>query len=118
MKTRNLLIFILFSILVAFFFSFFNKDNSKTTQKVVSKNNNKNFNLLHIIKRKNVDNRIYTQGLFFSDDGNFLYQSGGLYSKSSLTKLKFPSLEQVSEYPSQRIFLVKELLFVIIKYIK
>lgn len=100
MKTRDLLILIVFSILIAFIFAIINKDSSnvKTSQKVVSNDNDKNYKLLHIIKRKEGDSRIYTQGLFFSDDGKYLYQSGGLYEKSSITKVKFPSLAKVSEY--------------------
>ena len=97
MKTHYLLILLIFSVLIAFIFAIINKD-TETKQKVVSSENDKNYKLLHIIKRKDVDDRIYTQGLFLSDDGKFLYQSGGLYEKSSLTKMKFPSLEIVEEY--------------------
>lgn len=40
---------------------------------------------------------VYTQGLILSDDGKHLYESGGLYNKSSLKKLSYPSLAIESE---------------------
>src|SRR5690242_13332521 len=37
----------------------------------------------------------YTQGVFYSDDGNSLYESGGLYGESVLVKMDYPSLKIV-----------------------
>lgn len=39
----------------------------------------------------------YTQGLFFSEDSKYLYESGGLYSKSTLVKFEYPSFQKVKE---------------------
>ena len=54
------------------------------------------YEILNIYKRNN-DSDIYTQGLFFSKDHEYLFESGGLYKKSSILKLKYPSLIKVSE---------------------
>jgi len=41
----------------------------------------------------NRPNPVYTQGLFFDNSGDHIYESGGLYEKSTIKKLKYPSLE-------------------------
>lgn len=41
----------------------------------------------------------YTQGIFFSDDGKSLYESGGLYGQSVLVKMDYPSLNVVQKVP-------------------
>lgn len=48
------------------------------------------YDILNIIKRPIT---VYTQGLFFDHIGKHLYESGGLYGKSTIKKLKYPSLE-------------------------
>lgn len=49
------------------------------------------YEIINIYKRKNPT--VYTQGLYYKD--GFLYESGGLYGKSTLTKMKWPSQEIV-----------------------
>jgi glutamine cyclotransferase len=52
------------------------------------------YEVLKIIKR---DSIYYTQGLFFSEDGNFLYESGGKYGSSILSKMEYPGLKTVKK---------------------
>jgi glutamine cyclotransferase len=54
------------------------------------------FKLLNIYNRKN-DSKTYTQGLFFSEDKKSIFESGGLYKKSSIKKLEYPSLKLIKE---------------------
>ena len=58
--------------------------------------NSSEYQILNIYYRKN-DNKIYTQGLFFSDDKKSIYESGGLYGESRIIQLKYPSLEIIKE---------------------
>ena len=58
--------------------------------------NSLEYKVLNIYNREN-DNTIYTQGLFFSDDKNSIYESGGLYGESRIIQLKYPSLEIIKE---------------------
>ena len=58
--------------------------------------NSLEYKVLNIYNREN-DNKIYTQGLFFSDDKNSIYESGGLYGESRIIQLKYPSLEIIKE---------------------
>jgi glutamine cyclotransferase len=58
--------------------------------------NSSEYKILNIYYRKN-DNKIYTQGLFFSDDKKSIYESGGLYGESRIIQLKYPSLEIIKE---------------------
>jgi glutamine cyclotransferase len=48
------------------------------------------------IKRSKV---IYTQGIFFTDNGRTLIESGGLYGESSAVKMEYPSLRIVKNVP-------------------
>lgn len=49
------------------------------------------------IKKIRVKEKRYTQGLFLSDDSKYLYESGGLYAKSTIVKFEYPSLKKVNE---------------------
>lgn len=51
--------------------------------------NTSGYTVISIIKKKTP---VYTQGLLFSDNGQYLYESGGLYGESSLKKMYFPAL--------------------------
>ena len=46
-----------------------------------------NYKVINIFQRKNPT--VYTQGLFYYN--NTIYESGGLYSKSTLTRMEWPS---------------------------
>ena len=70
------------------------KENENLTENFP--NSKEDYKILNIFKRNN-DSDIYTQGLFFSKDHEYLFESGGLYNKSSIIKLKYPSLIKVSE---------------------
>jgi glutaminyl-peptide cyclotransferase len=50
------------------------------------------YTLLGSIRR---NRRLYTQGMFFSDDGKNLIESTGLYGKSALAALTWPTLNLV-----------------------
>jgi glutamine cyclotransferase len=52
------------------------------------------YDVIKIIKRPKT---YYTQGLFFADNGNTLYESGGLYGQSVLVKMEYPSLKQLNK---------------------
>lgn len=56
------------------------------------------YSLLSVLKRKT---KIYTQGIFFRNNSpsgsQQLIESGGLYSKSTLTIMKYPSQEVISQ---------------------
>jgi len=47
--------------------------------------------LQNILKKDG--NVFYTQGLFIENNGNSLYESGGLYGESVLVKMDYPSLK-------------------------
>ncbi len=81
----------IFIILLLFLIS---KENENLTENFP--NSKEDYKILNIFKRNN-DSDIYTQGLFFSKDHEYLFESGGLYNKSSIIKLKYPSLIKVSE---------------------
>ena len=70
------------------------KENENLTENFP--NSKEDYKILNIFKRNN-DSDIYTQGLFFSKDHEYIFESGGLYNKSSIIKLKYPSLIKVSE---------------------
>lgn len=53
---------------------------------------NLNYKVNKIFRRHR---KLYTQGLFFEDDGNSFYESGGLYGVSSLNQYSFPNLELI-----------------------
>ncbi len=48
------------------------------------------------IRRSNV---IYTQGIFFTDNGTTLIESGGLYGESSAVKMEYPSQKVLKNIP-------------------
>ena len=75
-----------FIILFNFIYCFKNKIFTS-----ISNKNQNDFEIINILPRK-YDNNIYTQGLFFSKNNKYLYESGGLYNESSLIKLNYPSL--------------------------
>lgn len=49
-----------------------------------------NYNVLKISEHRST---VYTQGLILTKDGKHLYESGGLYYKSTISKLSYPSLQ-------------------------
>jgi len=63
----------------------------KTYFTSISNNNQSDYKLINILSRK-YDNNIFTQGIFFSSDLKFLYESGGKYKNSSILKLNYPDL--------------------------
>ena len=84
----------MFIIIILLFLFLISKENENLTE--IFPNSKEDYEILNIFKRNN-DSDIYTQGLFFSKDHEYLFESGGLYNKSSIIKLKYPSLIKVSE---------------------
>lgn len=50
------------------------------------------YKVTKILKRNKV---LYTQGLFFENDGQSFYESGGLYGESSLNQFSYPELTEI-----------------------
>lgn len=85
----TLFIILLFTILLTD--KEFVNSNSLLTKSLIQ--GTENYKILNILKRVE---SLYTQGIFFEDDGKSFYESGGLYRKSSINQFKYPSLELVS----------------------
>jgi glutamine cyclotransferase len=70
------------------------KEKSKKTQ--LSKNslipNTIGYSVTKILKRNKA---LYTQGLFFEDNGKSFYESGGLYNESTINHYSYPSLAEI-----------------------
>lgn len=68
----------------------------KDKVQLMNKLSGTNFKITEIIEKKKP---VYTQGLIYVDniDNPILYESGGLYRESTLTKMKYPSLEVISK---------------------
>lgn len=65
-------------------FYYYNEDISLVNSKLP---NTLNYKVVNIMKRKNPT--VYTQGLLYNNKS--IYESGGLYGKSTLTKMEWPS---------------------------
>lgn len=52
----------------------------------------KEYKITNIFPRKSL---LYTQGLFFEENGDTFYESGGKYKQSTLNKFKYPSMELI-----------------------
>ncbi len=85
-KIFSPLIFLI--LLLIFSFSKGLKNTEKSSFDTIS--GTVGYDVVKIINRNFI---AYTQGLFFDTTGNYLYESGGLYSSSAIRKLKYPSLE-------------------------
>ena len=88
MKT-SLLLFIIFSHFIVFTVPIPANDQQLLAP------NQPNYHINNIIKR---NNKIYTQGLLLTSDAQYLFESGGLYQESTMTKMKFPSFEVVAHH--------------------
>ena len=66
------------------FSNYFNEDIFLINSKLPNTNN---YKVVNIFKRKNPT--VYTQGLYYHN--KTIYESGGLYKKSTLTKMEWPS---------------------------
>ena len=101
LSKSELIISILICILLAIIIklNFFNNDNKETnihkpsyiketpTNEERKIQNTKKYNVINIFPRKNPT--VYTQGLIYYN--NSLFESGGLYQKSTLTHMECPS---------------------------
>jgi glutamine cyclotransferase len=47
------------------------------------------------VYKKTITSNLYTQGMFFSPSGNYLFESSGLYGKSKLVLNSFPELNLI-----------------------
>ena len=99
----SLIICILLAIIIKLNFFNTNVNNNKNTiiKEEIAKLDNQpkpsllnsklentiNYKVINIFQRKNPT--VYTQGLFYYN--NTIYESGGLYSKSTLTRMEWPS---------------------------
>jgi glutaminyl-peptide cyclotransferase len=99
----SLIICILLAIIIKLNFFNTNVNNNKNTiiKEEITKLDNQpkpsllnsklentiNYKVINIFQRKNPT--VYTQGLFYYN--NTIYESGGLYSKSTLTRMEWPS---------------------------
>ena len=89
---------------------------SKDKEEILNKLIGSNFKVKEIIEKKNP---VYTQGLIYVDNNQnpILYESGGLYRTSTLTKMKYPSLEVISkqnlapEYFAEGIAIVDKIIY-------
>ena len=75
-----------------------NKINIEKSQEKLKEESIKNgYKIKNIYPRKN--ETVYTQGLILNNENNnlYLYESGGLYEKSSLTKMHWPSQEKIKK---------------------
>ena len=69
--------------------------SNKNSNELKMKNNNNISGTIgyQVLKISEPRDTVYTQGLILSNDGKHLYESGGLYFKSSIRKLSYPSLK-------------------------
>lgn len=89
---------------------------SKDKEEILNKLSGSNFKLKEIIEKKTP---VYTQGLIYVDNNQnpILYESGGLYRTSTITKMKYPSLEVISkqnlvpEYFAEGIAIVDKIIY-------
>jgi len=85
----------LFIVLISFAVLFLSLLSKKLRiDKEAEKLSGKNFDVIKIVPKNG--KTYYTQGLFFVDD-DILYESGGLYDKSTITKMKYPSMDIIKE---------------------
>lgn len=89
--------FLILLIICSSFYYIANKKLSKITVREDNKNltaspnmKNKDYEVVQILKRPQSND--YTQGVFFSDNGETLFESGGLYGESVLVKIDYPNL--------------------------
>jgi len=92
--TKILSVFILMNIVVSLKNTFIhNLKNSRNIIKDSTLIQNTNGYRVNKILKRNV--KLYTQGLFFEDDGLSFYESGGMYGVSSINHFEFPSLKEI-----------------------
>ena len=76
-----------------------NKTNNieKYQEKLKEESIKNGYKIKNIYPRKN--ETVYTQGLILNDENNnlYLYESGGLYEKSSITKMNWPNQEIIKK---------------------
>lgn len=100
--TKNILLITFIFILFLIFLSPINSCNNSKTKNNESQTpalsttiniKGENFEILKATKKLNPS--VYTQGIFISKQNNklFLYESAGLYGKSAVNKLDYPSLQ-------------------------
>jgi glutamine cyclotransferase len=85
-KTQIKLLF-----LCAYFLLINSHPYSDRAKAIIDTNDYKVINVSH------KKNKILTQGLLMSNDGKYLYESGGFYMKSSIRKILYPSLKILFE---------------------
>lgn len=88
MKT-SLLLTIIFTYFIAFSVSIPSKEQQLLAP------NQQNYHINNILKR---NNKIYTQGLLLTPDAQYLFESGGLYKESTMSKMKFPSFKETAHH--------------------
>lgn len=88
MKYSNKQIFIL--ILLFLFFFYIHPNYTKEVENQTITKEKYGYQIVKILKKTKL---VYTQGLFFSDIGDYLYEAGGLYGQSTIRKMKYPSLQ-------------------------
>lgn len=86
----KLRIIFLFSIILTSTNTF--KNTNSATENIKFNNEIHDTNGYQVIKISQPRQTVYTQGLILSNDGRHLYESGGLYNKSTLKKFSYPSL--------------------------
>ena len=108
-RIASILIYFIFAIIIQLNFispiqpkqiNHFNKSNQNNNKDIINNYyddkisllyskiiNTVNYKVLNIFQRKNPT--VYTQGLYYYN--NSLYESGGLYQNSTLTKMEWPS---------------------------
>ena len=108
-RIASILIYFIFAIIIQLNFispiqpkqiNHFNKSNKNNNKDIINNYyddkifllyskiiNTVNYKVLNIFQRKNPT--VYTQGLYYYN--NSLYESGGLYQNSTLTKMEWPS---------------------------
>ncbi len=85
-KKNTVRYFSLVSLLALLIFSSISCDDHIT--------NTSGYTVTKITQRREND---YTQGIFLNEANDIIFQSGGLYKKSVLRKMKYPSLETISK---------------------
>jgi glutamine cyclotransferase len=87
----------LLSMIISTIYAFRNS-NTENSKFFTNKNEiigTKGYRVLKISEQRNT---VYTQGLILTNDGKHLYESGGLYDKSTIKKYSFPALNLESQH--------------------
>lgn len=91
---KNLLLFQIFFLFYVLILVSSNA-HMKNNQVIID---NADYTVTKVTRR---DATYYTQGLFFNEKGNHLYESGGMYGNSVLVKYEYPSLKEIKKIKLQ-----------------